>query len=344
MKKVEESVSLDFSDVLIEPKYGSFNIRSRNDVSLLVKRTNKNETCEWEGVPIMSANMVKIGTFEVAKVLQKHRMLTALHKFYDSNDFINQKIGDEIDPEYLMVSCGMGERDVDRCCDILEWFGDKIKFVCLDVANGYLNYFADLVEYFKIQYPNKIIIAGNVATRLGCLHLDSADFVKVGIGSGSVCTTRLMTGVGVPQFSLLNDVCGERGGYSVVSDGGCVHAGDIAKAFGIGAKFVMIGGMLANHTETGSELFGMSSEYAMCNYVSNDNKNSSSIYRAPEGKYVSFNMEDPFSLEITIPKILGGLRSTLTYTGNTNLDSFINDNIVFRVVNRTHNSLFDSLQ
>ena len=319
--RIEREVKLDFEDVLIRPKRST--LYSRKLVTLSRTFNFKFSETSWTGVPIIAANMDTIGTFEMAKELSKHRMLTAIHKFYTKEDWVKE-LKNGIDPEYLCISGGIDSLpQINELVKHLSSNNQKIpKFICLDVANGYSEKFLDTVKTIRESYPNPII-AGNVVTgeMTEALILAGADIVKVGIGPGSVCSTRMVTGVGYPQLSAIfecADAAHGLGGH-VISDGGCKYPGDLSKAFGGGADFVMLGGLLAGHLESGGELFeengvkykrfyGMSSDTAMERHYGEIES-----YRASEGQTVTV----PFKGEVgnTIRQILGGLRSAATYVG-----------------------------
>ena len=276
----------------------------------------------WRGVPIMAANMDGVGTFEMAKVLQEHKMLTVMRKHYSVDDWKEHSQG--VKMKYLSVCTGTGviwdpdAKDFATMKAVLAMYPD-IKFITVDVANAYHENYADFIARLRDQYPDKTIIAGNVisAEMTEELIIKGADIVKCGIGPGSVCTTRLMTGVGVPQLSGIiecADAANGIGGH-IIADGGCVYPGDVSKAFGAGAHFVMLGGMLAGHDESEGEVvngkiqfYGMSSDAAMS--VHGTRKDG---YRGAEGKVVELPHKGP--VEPTIIEILGGLRSTCTYIG-----------------------------
>ncbi len=271
----------------------------------------------------MAANMDTVGTFEMAIALAKHKIFTAIHKHYTISDWKNflNMVSDEVF-NYIAVSTGTGKEDEKKIREIFIIF-PQLKFICIDVANGYSEHFVKFVKQTRKNFPDKVIIAGNVVTgeMVEELLLAGADIIKVGIGPGSVCTTRVKTGVGYPQLSAIIE-CADAAhglGGQIISDGGCAIPGDVAKAFGAGADFVMLGGMLAGHEESGGALieengekykqfYGMSSETAMEKYVG-----GVANYRASEGKTVKV----PFKgkVEDTIQDILGGLRSTCTYVG-----------------------------
>ena len=319
--RIEREVKLDFEDVLIRPKRST--LYSRKLVTLSRTFNFKFSETSWTGVPIIAANMDTIGTFEMAKELSKHRMLTAIHKFYTKEDWVKE-LKNGIDPEYLCISGGIDSLpQINELVKHLSSNNQKIpKFICLDVANGYSEKFLDTVKTIRESYPNPII-AGNVVTgeMTEALILAGADIVKVGIGPGSVCSTRMVTGVGYPQLSAIfecADAAHGLGGH-VISDGGCKYPGDLSKAFGGGSDFVMLGGLLAGHLESGGELFeengvkykrfyGMSSDTAMERHYGEIES-----YRASEGQTVTV----PFKGEVgnTIRQILGGLRSAATYVG-----------------------------
>ena len=251
--RIEDEIKLTFDDVLIRPKRST--LVSRSEVQLDRDLKFRHTSLTWSGVPIVSANMDTTGTFETAISLQKHKMITAVHKFYTVEDW-KQSI-DKLDPNFIAVTVGQSDEDMQLAKDIFK-LNDNIKFLCIDVANGYREDFINAVKRYRETFKDKIIIAGNVATRemTEALILAGADIVKIGIGPGSVCTTRSVAGVGYPQLSSISecsDAAHGLGGH-VMADGGCKFPGDVSKAFGAGADFVMLGGMFAGHEESGGEL------------------------------------------------------------------------------------------
>ena len=350
--RIENEIKLDFSDVLIRPKRST--LSSRREVNLERTYTFKHSEQTWTGVPIMAANMDGVGTFAMAGMLAKHKMFTCLVKNYDYNDWSK---GYPFNGNNLAISTGTGAADFDKLVDLCAHFTD-IKFICIDIANGYSEHFADYVSKVRKEFPLHTIIAGNVVTgdMTQELILRGADIVKVGIGPGSVCTTRIQTGVGYPQLSAIiecADAAHGLGGH-IIADGGCTCPGDVAKAFGAGADFVMLGGMFAGCDEGGGEIihksilldelsnetgepyvdtveyvkfYGMSSDTAM-------QKHHGGIanYRSSEGRTVEIPYKGP--VEKIVLDTLGGLRSTCTYVGASNLKQLSNCTTFVRVNNQ----------
>jgi len=343
--RIETGLKLGFKDVMIRPKRST--LSSRAQVTLDRNFTFLHSKYEWNGVPIMAANMDTVGTFEMAIELAKHKIFTAIHKHYSIEEWKSfmDAIGNEI-TDYIAVSTGTGKEDSKKIATIFKQ-NPQLKFICIDVANGYSEHFVNFVKNARTQYPDKVIMAGNVVTgeMVEELLLAGADIIKVGIGPGSVCTTRVKTGVGYPQLSAIIE-CADAAhglGGQIVSDGGCKIPGDIAKAFGGGADFVMLGGMLAGHTESGGktveingekfkQFYGMSSETAMNKHVG-----GVANYRASEGKTV----EIPYrgSVENTVQDFLGGLRSTCTYVGASKIKELTKRTTFIRVQEQ-HNEVF----
>lgn len=323
--RIEADLKLGFKDVLIRPKRST--MKSRAQVTLERQFTFLHSKQVWTGVPVIAANMDTVGTFELAEVLAQSKLLTAIHKHYSLDQwaqFLSTQSSDIF--QHIMVSTGTSEQDYDQLHSIVNQH-PQLQFICIDVANGYAETFVDFVRLCRNSFPDKTIVAGNVVTgeMVEELILSGADIVKVGIGPGSVCTTRVKTGVGYPQLSAVIECADAAHGLGgrIISDGGCINPGDIAKAFGGGADFVMLGGMLAGHDESGGELverdghqyklfYGMSSATAMEKYVG-----GIAEYRASEGKTV----EVPYrgSVADTVRDILGGVRSTCTYVGAASL-------------------------
>lgn len=344
--RIESDIKLGFKDVMIRPKRST--LKSRSQVTLQRQFKFLHSNHNWKGIPIMAANMDTVGTFEMAKALASKKLFTAIHKHYSITDWnVFSSSAPEGIENHIAISTGTGEGDSEKLASIFD-FNPHFKFICIDVANGYSEHFVNFVKRTRTQYPDKVIIAGNVVTgeMVEELLLAGADIIKVGIGPGSVCTTRVKTGVGYPQLSAIIE-CADAAhglGGQIISDGGCANPGDVAKAFGAGADFVMLGGMFAGHDESGGEIverngipyktfYGMSSETAMEKHIG-----GVAEYRASEGKIV----EVPYrgEVEYTIQDILGGIRSTCTYVGAQRLKELTKRTTFIRVAeqeNRVYN-------
>jgi len=325
MPHLETEVKLDFKDVLIRPKR-SF-LSSRQQVSIERTFTFPASKQTWVGVPIIAANMDTIGTFEVAEVLAKRKVMCAVHKHYSKAewmDFANGRGKDIL--QYVAVSTGILSRDMDKLGDILKDI-PNLKMMCVDVANGYSEAFVACIRECRKRWPQITIMAGNVVTKEMTEELlfSGADIIKVGIGPGSVCTTRKQTGVGYPQLSAVLECADAAHGLGgrIVSDGGCTCPGDVCKAFGAGADFVMLGGMLAGHDECGGQVIELNGEYFKVFYgMSSDTamkKHAGGVaeYRSSEGKTVKVPYRGP--LDETVRDVLGGIRSACTYVGASEL-------------------------
>ncbi len=323
--RIEEDIKLDFKDVLIRPKRST--LASRKEVNLSRSYTFRWSKQTYEGVPIIAANMDNVGTFAMAQAFKEMNLgiTAALHKHYSVPQLVEwyQNHGNTD----VWYSMGVTKHDEDKLTEFLKQAPDIINKICIDVANGYSEPFVEFVKKMRAKLPEVTIMAGNVVTgeMAEQLILNGADVVKVGIGPGSVCTTRKMTGVGYPQLSAIIECADAAHGLKglICADGGCTVPGDLAKAFGAGADFVMLGGMLAGHDQAEAELieengkkymvfYGMSSKTAM-------DKHAGGVaeYRASEGKVVKV----PYKGDVkeTLNSILGGLRSACTYTGAKNL-------------------------
>ena len=365
--RIETDLKLDYSNVLIRPKRST--LTSRADVVLEREYTFVNSNKVYRGVPIMAANMDGVGTFEMAQTLGgSPGLFTCLVKNYTKEQLLTYFKTDGNKRYAAALSIGTSNTDLEKLEYVYNNIGDKsqLKYICVDVANGYTETFVDTIRSLRKQYPHIVIIAGNVVTadQTQELILNGADIVKVGIGPGSVCTTRIQTGVGYPQLSAViecADAAHGLGGH-IIADGGCTTPGDVAKAFAAGADFVMLGGMLAGHDEGGGEViekyyktnelvegawdkrvierkqfvqfYGMSSEAA-------NEKHFGGLkdYRSSEGREVLI----PYRGNVgkTVQDILGGLRSTCTYVGASNLKQ-LSKCATFVRCNDTHNRVFEN--
>lgn len=320
---------LDFSDVLLVPRVHSKPLSSRSEVSLLDPSVN--------AVPIVVANMDSIGTFKMAYHLKEFRLLVALLKDYGVRVWEEEVKAGDLDPSLLIPS--LGTRDLDKEIARLKTLTNlfpTIPFVCLDVANGYLQASADAVRKLKDALPDVKVCAGNVVDEAGVRHLAGAgaDIVKIGIGSGGVCLTRQKTGVGYPQFSAMLNVAEVARELKVklVSDGGITNPGDVAKAFAAGSDFVMVGSYFAGHEETGTHFHGMSSDRSRVH-----RGESVLDYRATEGREVVLHSKG--SLNHTLRDLTGGLRSACTYLGVSSLPELIASDIQAIRVNQQLNRI-----
>ena len=332
--RIIEDVKLDFKDVLITPKRSA--LASRSEVNL--ERNFKFRSGNiWSGIPIIAANMDGVGTFEMDAELSKHKMMVALTKHYGEFDLINHFSGRLFSSVY---SLGISQSDLEKF-DVVYDSVAPIR-VCIDVANGYTQAFVNFIKNFRDKYPNVVLMAGNVVTpeMTEELILAGVDVVKVGIGPGSVCTTRKMTGIGYPQLSAIIECADAAHGLKghIIADGGCSVPGDIVKAFAAGADFVMLGSMLAGHKEGGAIAFGDNKFYGMSSDTAMDLHNGGvANYRASEGKTV----EIPYRGDVarTLQDILGGLRSACTYVGASELKELSKRTTFVRVTQQLNNSL-----
>ena len=318
--RIEQDLKLDFKDVLIRPKRSTLTSRSEVDISRDFVFLHSQRP--YHGIPIIAANMDATGTFEMARALARHQLSAALHKHYSEAELLAFFAEPSAD-NGTFYSMGITTPDLEKFRRVMDQANGAIHNVCVDVANGYTKAFISFIHQLRAEFPGITLMAGNVVTgeMTEELILDGVDIVKVGIGPGSVCTTRKMAGVGYPQLSAIIECADAAHGLHglICADGGCTSPGDLAKAFGAGADFVMLGGMLAGHDECGSDLvevdgerkmrfYGMSSREAM-------NKYSGGVadYRASEGKEVLLDYRGP--VENTLQDILGGVRSACTYVG-----------------------------
>ena len=319
--RIKEDIKLNFDDVLMEPKRST--LSSRRDVDMTRKFTFRNSSKVMNFTPIFASNMDGVGTFSMAKVLQEYKMMTVITKTTTPEQW-KAAVGNGVRLQSVSVCTGTNKmfdddaEDYRNMQDILKMFPD-IKMITVDVANAYHQNMVGFITKIREEYPDKVIVAGNVVTpeMTEELIINGADVVKIGIGPGSVCTTRTMTGVGVPQFSAIVECADAANGVDghIMADGGCTQPGDIAKALGGGAHMVMIGGMLAGHDESEQEVkdgqiefYGMSSDRAR--EVHGKRKDG---YRGNEGRLISLPYRGPVSN--TVEDILGGVRSACTYIG-----------------------------
>ncbi len=333
-RKIHNEVKLDFSDVLILPR--ASDVLSRNDVDLTreitFKRSDDSIKKIWRGIPIVASNMDSVGTFEMYYALVKYQMMTCFHKHYDVDDYPL-----DLNPDYYSISVGTSQQDYEKLQQLIQKLNPT--FVTIDVANGYCASFFDFVKKVSKNYPDIVLICGNVVTDNECRELiqSGADIVKIGLGSGACCLTRKLTGVGYPQLSAILDTKKVLNKFKM-SDGGCVTPSDIAKALCAGSDFVMIGSMLAGHSESGGcEIEGYKICYGMSSRVSMEKYNNIKDYRSSEGKCVKILHRG--SVEKTIENILGGLRSCCTYIGARKIEEMERNSTFIRVNHQLNNSL-----
>lgn len=346
--KIEHDIKYDFNDVLFRPKRSTLNSRSEVNVERSFKFKHSNR--EWTGVPIISSNMDTISSIEMFKQLSTHKFLTCFHKYINISDVVDC-CNNGYSSDYFSLSTGITDTDFSNLqinYNILKNNNIDLQFICIDVANGYMLKLIDFCKKVREQFPSITLIAGNVVSREIVEELiinGTIDIIKVGIGSGAVCTTRLQTGVGIPQFSAIMECADAAHGLNamIISDGGICHPGDVSKAFGAGADFVMVGSILAGHDECPGEIveengkkyklfYGMSSDTAMNKY-----HGGVASYRSSEGKTVKVSYKG--SVNDTINNILGGVRSTCTYIGANRIKD-IHKCATFVRVNRQVNTFY----
>ncbi len=365
--RIYDDIQLDYCDVLLRPKRSA--LTSRSEVEVIREYTFKWCPQTIKGTGIVAANMSTTGTFEIAREMQKNNLFSALHKYYEADElikFLKANKKEFKNNDLLFISTGVSDKDFAKLKEVMA--SKLANNICIDVANGYSPYLINYIKKVRAAYPKALIMAGNVVTgdMTEDLILNGVDIVKVGIGPGSVCTTRKLTGVGRPQFSTVIECADAAHGVGgmVCADGGCTVPGDICKSLCAGADFIMLGGMLAGHEESAGDLvektfrtdevevldddsftcllqnkqfkkfYGMSSEYAQDKFYGGMKQ-----YRASEGKLV----EVPYrgKIEITLLSILGGIRSAMTYIGAKRIKDMPKCASFYRV-NRQLNNVFGS--
>lgn len=358
---IEQDLKLDYSGVLLRPKRST--LSSRKQVRLERTHTFRNSRKSFERIPIMAANMDGVGTFDMADTLGELGLFTCLVKTYSINQLVCFFVDEPERAEHTAYSMGITDDDAAKFRAVYAG-APMIKYLCVDVANGYSERFLNTVAELRQEYPEVTIIAGNVVTadQTQELILRGADIVKVGIGPGSVCTTRIKTGVGYPQLSAVIECADAAHGLDghVIADGGCVSSGDVAKAFAGGADFVMLGGMLAGHDEGGGEVitkryktqemmydginhvfdekqfvqfYGMSSDAANTKHFG-----GLKDYRSSEGREVLVPYRG--AIANTVQDILGGIRSSCTYVGAAKLKHLPKCATFIRCAD-THNRVYE---
>jgi GMP reductase len=321
--RIDNDPKLDFDDVLIRPKRSE--APSRASINLHREYAFLNSGATWKGIPIVASNMDTVGTMPMARALGPE-MMTCLHKHYPEAQLVDF-FKNTAHRASTFFTLGIKEEEFEKLRAVKA--KADFRFVCVDAANGYTKYFVERVKRIRETFPQLTIMAGNVATPDMVQELlisGAADIVKIGIGPGSVCTTRLMTGVGYPQLSAIIECADAAHGLRghVCADGGCRSPGDVVKAFAAGADFVMLGGMLAGVDECEGEwieqegkrvalsFYGMSSRKALDRYSGGRRD-----YRACEGREIEVPYKGP--VKETIQEITGGIRSACAYVGATRL-------------------------
>ena len=355
--KIVDETKLDFDDILLVPARSP--AASRKEVDL--KRTFRffHSSKEWTGLPIIAANMDTTGTFKMGAALSQKEAVTCLHKHYDEESIMDYFKYYNMERN-VWISIGMSEDEITKLISIKEQLHHPPN-ICIDIANGYTEKFVSFCAHVREFFPNAIIMAGNVCTPEMVQELilhGGVDIVKIGIGPGSACTTRLKTGVGYPQLSAIIECShaahglksGERRMGLICADGGCRIPADVCKAFAANADFVMLGGMLAGTDECDGEweyeddyvekegeitfkknllFYGMSSEKAQ-----NKHNNGMNSYATSEGRVKKIPYKG--SVHSVMADIEGGLRSCCAYVGATSLKDLPKCAKAVKV-NRTHN-------
>ena len=357
-----DETKLDYGNVLLVPGTNT-SVASRKDVDLNCSiQFPKQPAVVYKGIPIMAANMDGVGTLEMADALTKMGLFSCLTKSYNSQELVKFFEKDPARKEFCAITVGLREADRDVFAAVHQKVG-ALQYVCLDVANGHTERFVEFLGRFRKDFHDVVIIAGNVVTPEQTLALASAgaDLIKVGIGPGSVCETRIKTGVGYPQFSAIIE-CGQAAraaGVGIVADGGCTCPGDVAKALAAGAEFVMLGGMLAGHDEGGGRVLIRTFQtqelkedgepiikkskfvqfYGMSSHVANEKHfDGMQPWKTSEGREVLLPYKA--SLTETVQDLLGGLRSTCTYLGAKNISELPSKSRFVRC-HDTHNRVFE---
>lgn len=347
---IEQEVKLDFNDVLLRPKRST--LSSRKDVQLEREFKFYHSPKIWKGIPLMTANMASCGTFDIARELSKHKIITTFHKYYSIGEY-KEFFKTFDNPDYISYTLGIRDKDMNQLKEMAKTkLISKFSFICIDVPNGYVARFGEFISKIRKMCPDHIIIAGNIVSKEMTeeIILSGADIVKVGIGSGAVCTTRRMTGVGMPQLSAViecadaaHGLSNEQGCGLIISDGGAVVPGDVAKAYCGGADFLMSGQMFSGFEESSGETIEIDGKKYKEYYGSSSNKalevnyGKKESHRASEGRHALIPHKG--SVHDSMHDLFGSLRSTGTYIGARKLKEFSRRATFVRVNSQLNTSL-----
>lgn len=379
-----EGEALDFSDVLMVPQPSELTSRRQVDIARTFKFKRRPGNIEYTGIPVVASNMDSIASFAMSEALNHFQMQCCLHKFHNTEENFENLANHLKTVDGSVMTIGISNVDYEyftRMFDTyrsdVEWRTKGPFWVCIDVANGYTRSFREYISKVREnREEDLIIIAGNVVTKEMTINLieAGADIVKVGIGPGAACITRKITGVGVPQFTAVEQCAdGAHGaGGMIISDGGCKVVGDICKAIAVGADFVMLGGMLSGYEECLDPKFGISlvekqrvewvaklysnypdgtpeprpeiftDKFVQFRGMSSreameEHYGEMASYRASEGKQVLVPYKG--TVQDKLKEICGGLRSACTYLGARELKE-VHRRATFVTVRRQLNNMF----
>lgn len=349
--KITFQKKLDYNDVLIVPQRTT--LKSRSQVCLTRDVQFKHSRQQWSGLPVISSNMDTVTNLETFKLLKRRQMISCFPKYLNKHWIHTGPPPELSDTDYYMLSTGTNDEDITNVIHLISILKEKgihPKFLCFDVANGYMINLINTCHRLRKAMPNVTFMAGNIVTPHGVKDLvvdGLVDIIKVGIGSGALCTTRKVTGVGYPQLSAVLE-CAEKAhelGAHIVADGGVTMVGDISKAFCAGGDFVMLGSMLAGHDSSPGDIITEKGKlykitYGMSSTIAN-NKYAGGLknYKTPEGKVVKMLCKG--KMEDTLMRIEGGIRSTCTYIGAHDINEMSHKGS-FIVVNNQYNNVLDS--
>ena len=334
-----KDLKLDFSDVLIEPCESEITLTRKNvDIEI--------EWLDTTATPVIVSNMLSTGTYKIANILTPERIFTFIHKEYTVEQHINE-LEKMKDRRFIAITSGVRLQDREKTIEVISKFPD-IGIINVDIANVYANIqgMIDTIKLYREKFPNIQICAGNVATASPIQKFvkAGATLIKVGVGSGAACRTRSEVGTGVPQLSAIMDCYTEaqKYGAEIISDGGCVTAGDVCKAIGAGAKMVMIAGMVSKSEECDNivEIDGKKyvNFYGLGSTTMYNRTNpTEQEYRPNEGRELLIPCKG--SIKSILKQIQGGLRSVCTYVGAKHINELYERTTFVRVNNQINNSL-----
>lgn len=319
---------LTFDDVLIVPQHNAIASREATDIAFDIQLPNR----KLSVMPVIPANMDTIISLDLMAALG-NKYLTIMHRFMPLDNIVKQfRLAKDIG---LSPGISIGLKDSIEWVDTLTAEGADV--FCIDVAHGHSKAVLDLVETLKKK--NVFVIAGNVCTPMGALDLykSGADMVKIGIGPGSVCTTRSKTGCGYPQLSAILEIkAAVPDSVMLIADGGMKTPGDIAKALAAGADLCMTGSMFAGCFQCpgkGNKYRGMASAEAYKDHTGKELED----WKTAEGISTTL-LSKPKNVFDVVKDIEGGLRSALTYVGAANLIEFYLRSRFVRISSNTANN------